>query len=361
MPGAAMADPAEDRFRAAFGQVSASDVVAVAAGFSHRGGAPVVAVRGARFKGSQQLLATDARWHVGSITKSFTATLLARMAERGDVAFDAPLAALVPEYAAELHPDWRSLTLSEILSHTAGLRPNFTIRQMIGAAGNDLTSERLTRLRAHWGKKLPGRRGRFAYSNLGYVLAGLVGETRAGLPWQELIRREIAEPLGLSSLGFGPPRGDADPWGHRRGLFVARPVDPSGRGADNPAWFGPAGTLHMSLGDLLRWGWVHIHACRGEMPDFLSAEACQRLHRPVAGGYALGWALAAFEGLDEPVQSHNGSNTMWVAELAYSAERDMVLALAMNEARLAEAETSMRVLAKALLEPDHKVRKRVSK
>ncbi len=349
MPGAAMADPADERFRAAFEQVSASGVVAMAAGFALGDGAPVVTVAGVRFKGSEQPVTADARWHIGSISKSFTATLLARMAERGEVDFDTGLAELLPEYAAELHPDWRSLTLSEILSHSAGLRANFTIRQMISAAGDDLTGERLARLRAHWGRKLPGKRGRFAYSNLGYVLAGFVAETRAGLSWQELTRRDIAAPLGLASLGFGPLRGDADPWGHKRSFFVSRPVDPSRRGADNPAWLGPAGTLHMSLADLLRWGQAHIRACRGEMPDFLSAGACQRLHRPVTEGYALGWAVVRFEGINEPVQAHNGSNTMWVAELAYSAEHDMVLALAMNEARLAKAGASMQVLARALL------------
>ena len=348
--GAVMADPVEERFRAAFEQVSDTGVVAMAAGYVRGDKMPVIVVRGPRFKGSEQLLKTDARWHIGSITKSFTATVLMRMAERGEIDFDSSLSNLLPEYAADMHPSWHDLTLTEVLSHTAGLRPNFTLSQMIRSTDADNTAVRLNLLGTHWGKPLSGKRGQHVYSNIGYVLAGFIAETRAGASWQDLIRREIARPLGLTSLGFGPPRGAADPWGHKRRFFVTRPVNPSGAGADNPAWLGPAGTLHMSLADLLRWGQTHMRACRGEMPEFLSALACVRLHTPVADDYALGWAVQTLEGLNAgPIQSHNGSNTMWVAELAYSAERDTVLAVAMNTGDITKAESSMRLLVAALM------------
>lgn len=348
----ATADPVEKRFRDAFEHESAAGVVAMTAGYVLGDAAPVILVNGPRYKGSEQMLGPEARWHVGSITKSFTATLLVQMAERGEINFDAPLAGLLPEHAAEMHSDWHDLTLTELLSHTAGLRPNFTIRQMVARTDEDHTAERLKRLRAHWGKALPGPRGQFGYSNIGYVLAGFVAETRAGMPWQVLIRRDIAVPLGLKSLGFGPPAGEADPWGHKRQFFIIRPVQPAGRGADNPAWLGPAGILHMSLADLLGWGQAHMRACRGEMPEFLSAEACTRLHTPIANDYALGWAVQPPAGLDALVHSHNGSNTMWVAELAFLPEHDMVLALAMNQARLAEAGAAMTALRRAILGPD---------
>ncbi len=349
---AAMADPAEERFRDTFEHESAAGVVAMAAGYVLGDAAPVIMINGPRYKGSEQMLDPEARWHIGSISKSFTATLLVQMAERGEINFDAPLADLLPEYAAEMHSDWQHLTLTELLSHTAGLRPNFTIRQMVAWAGEDHTAERLKRLRAHWSKELPGQRGQFDYSNIGYVLAGFVAETRAGLPWQALIRRDIAAPLGLTSLGFGPPAGEADPWGHKRQFFITRPVQPTGKSADNPAWIGPAGTLHMSLADLLGWGQAHMRACWGEMPEFLSTEACTRLHTPIANEYALGWAVRPSEGLAGPIHSHNGSNTMWVAELAFLPEHELVLALAMNQARLAEAGAAMIALRWAILGPD---------
>jgi len=324
--------------------------MAMTAGFIEGDSPAYIATTGPRYDASDQQVPNDARWHVGSITKSFTATLIARMAALGEIDFQAPLSALLPEYADEMHPDWQSLTLIEILSHTAGIAANFTNKQMGASAGPDLTNERLIRLRVFWAEPLSGTRGKFKYSNLGYILAGFIAETRAGAAWQTLIQRDIADPLGLSSLGFGAPTGAHDPWGHTSRFFRHRPLDPTDEWADNPAWFGPAGTLHMSLKDLLTWGQAHMRACRGEMPDFLSATTCTRLHTPVASEYALGWSVSKMAWLGGGIiHTHNGSNTMWIPELAYAPERDMVLAVVMNQARQIKAGRAMYVLGNALV------------
>ena len=353
LAGMAMADSAEERFRQAFSGLSTPSSMAITAGFVTGDGPAVLLATGPRFKGSTQSVPEDARWHVGSLTKSFTATLLARMAERGEIDFAAPLANLLPEFAPEMHPDWQSLTLIEILSHTAGLPANFTNAEMEKPGGPDHVHERLLRLRAHWGTPLPGTRGKFTYSNMGYVLAGFIAETRAGSRWQDLILREIAQPLNLTSLGFGAPRGNADPWGHTARFLRQTPVEPTDPWSDNPAWLGPAGTLHMSIADLLTWGQTHMRACRGELPEFLSAESCTLLHTPVSSGYALGWVVDDLAWLGGGViHTHNGSNTMWFAELAYAPDRDMVLAVILNQARAMKASRAMSVLGNALVGQD---------
>ena len=62
----------------------------------------------------------------------------------------------------------------------------------------------------------------FLYSNAGYVIAGAMLEQVTGESWEELIRTEVFEPLGMTRAGFGAP-GSADavdqPRGHRAGLF----------------------------------------------------------------------------------------------------------------------------------------------
>lgn len=353
LAGTAMADTAEARFSQAFADLSMPASMAMTAGFLQGNQPAIIHTTGPRFKGSEQSVPENARWHVGSITKSFTATLLARMTERGVIDFTTPLGTLLPELAPEMHPDWQSLTLTEILSHTAGLRPNFTDAEMEEPGGPDHMLARLIRLRAHWAKPLPGTRGSFAYSNMGYVLAGLIAETRTGLPWQDLILREIAGPLNLTSIGFGAPSGAADPWGHTARFLRQTPVEPTDLWSDNPAWLGPAGTLHMSLADLLTWGQTHMRACRGEMPDFLSAETCTLLHTPVSSGYALGWVVDDLAWLGGGIiHTHNGSNTMWFAQLAYAPERDLVLAVVINQARGLKASRAMLVLGNALVAPD---------
>ncbi len=324
--------------------------MAVSAGFIMGDDPPVIHATGPRYKGSDEMVSTTARWHIGSITKSFTATLLMRLAARDVLDFDANLAELLPKYASEMHPDWHNLTLTEILSHSAGLPENFKHNDAGGANGSTATEDRLEFLRAVWGRVLPGKRGRYKYSNLGYVLAGFIAETRAGGNWQSLIRDEIAAPLNLNTLGFGPPMGADDPWGHQRRFFRNKPMDPQGQWPDNPVWLGPAGTLHMSIGDLLRWGQVHMHACRGEMPEFLSRSDCARLHEPISNDYALGWQVMPLPNLeDTQAHIHDGSNTFWVAVLLYVPKRDMVLAVAINTGSIRKAHKASQALGNAVL------------
>lgn len=351
--GMVMAQSKEDQFRTRFAALAAErNIPGMAVGYIQGAGAPVVAVQGVLFKGTTHPVAPDARWHIGSITKSFTATMIMRLVERGVLSLDAPLGDLLPEFRDEMHADWRRVTLNGLLSHSAGLAANFTRAQMMADFGDDLGAARLRLLRAHWGKPLPGTPGKFNYSNMGYVLAGFVAETRTGQPWQALIRDEIATPLGLKSLGFGPPMGKRDPRGHRGWPPFKRAVDPTDRWADNPAWLGPAGTIHLSMADLLEWGRAHLRACRGELPKFLSTGACAQLHRPVAGDYALGWNVMPVAGLDQPVLTHDGSNTMWYASLSISPEADVVMALTMNQASPVVSGRILQDLAKIVLAAD---------
>lgn len=343
-----MAQVNDTAFRKAFDRIATGFRGAVTAGYADGAGAPVVLVHGPRQRGGATPVPPGAAWHIGSITKTMTAVLLMRLAEQGVLEFDAPLSELLP--GAELHPDWQALTLTQILSHTAGLPPNATRAQMQAAYGDDLTAARQAILSAHWGQPLPGKPGRYRYSNLGFILAGYIAEEQTGRPWQELILTEIAAPLGLRSVGFGAPDGPGDPRG-TRGLLRPRPVAPEAPYSDNPAWLGPAGTVHMSLEDLLRWGQANMQACRGERPAFLSAQGCQRLHQPVSRTYGLGWENAALklQGEDLSVQGHSGSNTLWITHLFYAPERDLVLALSMNEARMIRSQRDLVRLARALL------------
>lgn len=111
-----------------------------------------------------------------------------------------------------------------------------------------------------------------------YVLAAIVAEEATGKPWEDLVATRIAAPLGLTSLGFGPPENEGAPWGHRGFPGFKRPADPDGsEPADNPVWMGPAGWLHMNLNDLIIWGQAHLQACKGASPAFLSQQNCQRM------------------------------------------------------------------------------------
>lgn len=290
---------------------------------SEGGIVPRVEVSGPVHKASTAMVSPDAAWHIGSITKSFTATLVMQQVDRGVLDLDASIAIYLPDDAATMDPSWQALTLRQLLSHTAGVPANAGLRAMRMRGADDLHTVRRAVLASLW--ETPVTSGSYSYSNIGYVLAGYVLETVTGQTWEDLVRQKIATPLNLTSLGFGAPTGAGTAWGHRNWIVRKTPVDPATKGADNPPWIGPAGTIHLNLADLITWGHAHLAACRGETPDFLSAAACQEMQVVNQDSYGLGWVV-----MDDERYWHNGSNTMWYAVLSIDPARDRVVAAATN-------------------------------
>ena len=111
------------------------------------------------------------------------------------------------------------------------------------------------------------------------------------MPWEDLIRGRVFEPLGMSSAGFGPPgppdrdRGRIDqPWGHRDSGGRVDPVR-----EDNAPCMGPAGTVHCSMADWGKFASLHLKAAEGKA-RILKPATFRALHTPPPGQeYAGGW------------------------------------------------------------------------
>ena len=287
----------------------------------------------------------SARWHIGSITKSMTAALAAHMADSGDVDLDAPIATYLED---EVDNGWGALTLRDLLSHTAGVPTAFAAPVLKGQTTGHGPTDRRDRLDPQWTRPPDGTRGDFAYSNVGYVLAGVVLETVAGQPWEDLIRERIAAPAGLSSIGFGAPTGAGDPWGHRRWLMRDWPIDPTRRDADNPPWLGPAGTVHLTLEDLHRWAETLRRACTGGTAA-VSAEGCAAMTTEASDGYGLGLVIQTMNEGGRFIW-HNGSNTAWYAIAGFAPEAGITIAVTLNRADGAQADQLLRDVVASLLE-----------
>jgi CubicO group peptidase (beta-lactamase class C family) len=279
------------------------------------------------------LLASDL-FHVGSIGKSMSATAIATLVEDGVMRWDDTLGQGLPDIPMD--GGWRDVTLHQLLTHTASI-PRAPISAMINSVSeparlHDVRRETAALLLANPPATEPGTA--FSYSNEGFMLASVMAEEATGEAWEDIIRARIAEPLSLSTLGFGVPKGDTPqsvPWGHRKfGAFkiALTPAD----NADNPPWMAAAGTMHMTLDNLLTYGRAHLTAGGGETA-LLSPETYTRLHTPVMNDYAYGWVVQArdFGSGEEPVIWHNGSNTMWYAVLVLLPDHDATLVIATND------------------------------
>ena len=195
----------------------------------------------------------DDRFHIGSDTKAMTALLAAMLIELRKLHWDTTVGSVFPELAAAMAPDVGGVTLAQLLSHTSGIpsdnpAQDKLVEQSFAQPGNldELRYWIVAGLVKQQLRSKPG--AQFAYSNLGYTLAGAIIERIGGRTWEELVAVRIFDPLGLKTAGFGPQsslgRVDA-PLGHRtlpNGTLKAMLAGPNG---DNPEAIGPAGTVHL--------------------------------------------------------------------------------------------------------------------
>lgn len=286
--------------------------------------------------------ATDARvtpsdkFHIGSLTKSMTATLAARLVEQGKIRWDSTLGEVFPERAARFDPAYRQVTLEQLLAHQGGVPASLQADGLWASLWERREPPReqrlylLDRLTSRPPEVPPGTK--HLYSNGGYALAGAMLERVTDQAWEELIRRELFDPLEMSSAGFGAPAtpGQMDqPWGH---LFRKRgyqPIPPGPR-ADNPPAIAPAGAVHCSLPDLARYARFHLRGARGR-ESWLTPRSFEKLHTPVgASDYAMGWIVVRREWAADRALTHAGSNTMFFAVVWLAPARDFAVVVATN-------------------------------
>jgi CubicO group peptidase (beta-lactamase class C family) len=154
---------------------------------------------GAAAPGGTALPGADTVYEIGSITKVFTALVLADMAVRGEVGLDDPVAKFLPAAATLPERDGKKITLRDLSHQISGLpRMPDNIKPADGA--DPYVDYGADRLYAFLAKvKLARSIGeKYEYSNLGVGLLGHALALRAGMGYGELVRRRILEPLGMA-------------------------------------------------------------------------------------------------------------------------------------------------------------------
>ena len=169
---------------------------------------------GTRKAGAQIPVTLNDRFHIGSDTKAMTSLLAAMFVEAGALRWDSTVGDVFPELAPTMDAGLRRVTLEQLLSHTSGIpSDNEAIGALFDKAG--LQPGNLDELRywivTQWStqplRSKPGTQ--FAYSNLGYTIAGAMLERVGGRTWEELVQVRIFEPLACSRQASGRRRASA--------------------------------------------------------------------------------------------------------------------------------------------------------
>jgi D-alanyl-D-alanine-carboxypeptidase/D-alanyl-D-alanine-endopeptidase len=227
-------------------------------------------------------------FEIGSITKTFTATLLADMVRDGIVAFDDHVQRHLPD-GVRLPVRGREITLEDLATHRSGLP-----RLPKGLLWPALTRDRRdpyaklddARLGAAVGatrpRREPGRR--VAYSNYGMGLLGHVLALRAGTTYERLVRTRVCEPLALVDTWVETP--ESERWRVAAGH--------SWRRRKAPPWhlaaLDGAGGLRSTAADVLAFLRLHAETCESPL-----AAAAAETARPRAAWrrveIGLGWLI----------------------------------------------------------------------
>ncbi|WP_421790519.1 serine hydrolase domain-containing protein [Hyphobacterium sp.] len=295
------------------------------------GDTQLISVAGDRRSSLPSPIELEDQWHLGSNTKAMTAMLAARLVEQGAMGWDTTLGESLGERFNRIDPVLADATLAELLQHRSGMVPNAGRLTSIAISGlfgeRDAARDRIPYLRELL-RDPAGQRGTYLYSNAGYVAAALMMEQATGETWEALIQRELFDPLGLESAGFGPPQGE-QPQGHNERGERLIPAG-TGAGADNPPAVNPAGRVHMSMPDYAVFLRLVIAGARGEETEYLSAESWQALLTPPAGAdYAMGWGVG-----EDGSLRHAGSNTMWFVQAVIWPEANRMAVAGVNEGRI---------------------------
>ncbi len=308
----------------------------------------LIEVLGDRARDQQVPVNADDAWHLGSCGKSITAAVFARLVERGDAVWGIPIEALFPDLLEHIDQGWLGRTIDEFLVCRSGMKPNFSMARTRDAwrSGKPAPEQR-REVVAEAIAERPGARGRFVYSNLGYILVGAAIDWITGLPFEQILEREVLRPLGMESTGIGAPPtlcGHMPRWqlGPLR-FGPLMPLDPKAPESDNPAVMTSAGRLHMPLADWARFQRVFLDGGS----DFLKRETIEHLLAlPKGGQMAMGWGQAL--GLGQVAYGMQGSNMYWSATAMLHERRDRIALLVCSDGRARTLQSSLRLTAEIL-------------
>ncbi|MFI8241035.1 serine hydrolase domain-containing protein [Streptomyces sp. NPDC085866] len=262
----------------------------------------------------------NVQYRIGSITKTFTAVLVLRLRDEGALDLGDLLEKHLPGTGAG------EATIAELLAHTAGLAaesPAPWWERTPGSLRPELSDVLGEQPLLH----PVGRRHH--YSNPGYTLLGALVEELRGAPWEEVLRSEVLEPLGLHRTTAQPQAPHAGGWAVHpwADALLPEPLEDLGRMA-------PAGQLWSTTGDLARFAAF----LAGGDDRVLSAESVREMRTPSAPAEAADVMDGATYGLGMQVQrrdgrllvGHSGSLPGFLANLTISVEDDVAAVVLAN-------------------------------
>jgi len=255
-------------------------------------------------------------FRIGSISKTFTWTAVMMLEERGLIDLDANVntylkGVTIPEAFGA------PVTMNDLMAHRAGFEDTYGVFKYADESGASLTEA----LNATMPKRVYPPGARTSYSNWGAGLAAKIVEDVSGVPYEQFLKEEILQPLGMSRTTLnGPKVMDATQQSHlaigyksRAGVFT--PEAPMEIGP-----FAPVGAISSTASDMAKYMIMHLQAGAYEDGQLMRVDTHDRMwtrafnDRPDGADVAHGFIDRPYRGVD--VLRHGGATTSYYAEMA---------------------------------------------
>jgi CubicO group peptidase (beta-lactamase class C family) len=254
----------------------------------------------------------DTLFQIGSVTKTFTAILLAEAVDRGKVELDTPVADLLPGFKIPSR-DGKTITLGELAMQVSGL-PRLPTNMQPADPRDPYADYDAAKLKAFLaGYKLPRDPGaKYEYSNLGLGLLGYALARHAGTSYPQLLQSRVFGPLGMTSTSATLKEPLAPRWapGHDE---QGKPAQPWHLDA-----LAGAGAINSTGTDMLRY--LEANMGRGEGALRRAMKFAHEPRRAVGGDERIGLAWMTKRGKSGDVVWHNGMTGGYASFLGFTAD-----------------------------------------
>ncbi|MFG1679262.1 serine hydrolase domain-containing protein [Nonomuraea sp. NPDC049269] len=237
----------------------------------------------------------DSLFQIGSVTKVWTATLLMRQVERGRLTLDTPVAEVLPEFRVADPEVTKAVTVRHLLSHTSGIDGDL----FLDTGRGDDCVEKYVEACADLAQNHPLGATQ-SYCNSGFTIAGRILEKLEGKRWDDVLREQIVEPLGLTHT-----------WTLPEDVLRFRAAMGHVDGRTAPVWglmrsAGPAGLICSRPADVVAFARAHLEGGLLDDPRAMW-EPQVDIPNPYALGkqWGIGWILDEWDG--HQVISHGGN------------------------------------------------------
>ncbi len=298
----------------------------------------LVYAKGYGYRDMEKRLPVDANtiFPIASNTKLFTATAAAMLAEEGKLSLDKPVRTYMPSLNFNNDELNAKVTLRDMLSHRTGL-PRYDGIWVGSSFTRKETVERVVHM-----KPVLGYRDGYIYNNMMYASAGAVMETVTGMPWEEITRKKLLQPLEMSASGF--TNEEMMPHGN----YAISYYEPDSTTKlvkkthlYQSAGLGPAGTIRSNVEDMSHWMIAQLNGGKHKGKQVMSESVIKQTLVPNAIAdkegkwdelsnslYALGRTIQTYKGYK--ISTHTGSIDGFYSNLTFLPAENIAIFMVHN-------------------------------